>query len=562
MPIVYKGVVNDSERNGSYTFAHWRTKGSKNGVRIWQNEDGSYTEAGRNFKPGGRYNQSDSDGDSGVSKAEAKTAAQRAKNAEYNERVAKTIPYSRDDLSDYEKQQELSVMTAQLKYADAMREYQKKAEETNASKMKDALKKELTSQEAKLILGVGVAALAVGGVYLAGGQLDDNALNCIVKFIDPTGAVKLGEAISKDGTATEAAEAVAEGDVDAEDLGEIEGQVSMDELAKETAAETAAAVDEDPTIRGIKLGADNAKEAINDAEEAREAAKEASDAAKTSEDDGVERYTPDDDDIVERQDSYGDSAYKDRLVDARKADERNIRSTVDERFTTVDGKNRDQSEGYARVNEGTGYEKVDATQRRNTVLDSATQRQKAASDARVDEWAKDAIDTDWSQSRGTFRQQAANQASVNKYGSETPSKSRDIYAEADFARRVTNMTAQNALDPNMTAEQAGDARDYAYANKAAYLDRQAPGYAERLADNLAYREEQTASKPKTTIDSTATVRDAEPAASTEGAKTATSTRTTTTRSTTGNDDLDSYINEMLGKNQATLDEILRKQRGG
>lgn len=52
--IIYKAAFNDTERD----VAHFRTAGSKNGVRIWQNKDGSYTEAGRTSKPGGRYNQS------------------------------------------------------------------------------------------------------------------------------------------------------------------------------------------------------------------------------------------------------------------------------------------------------------------------------------------------------------------------------------------------------------------------------------------------------------------------------------------------------------------------
>lgn len=54
MGIVYK-AVEESDR----PVIHWRTKGSKNGIRLWQHEDGSYTTAGRNSKPGGRYNQAE-----------------------------------------------------------------------------------------------------------------------------------------------------------------------------------------------------------------------------------------------------------------------------------------------------------------------------------------------------------------------------------------------------------------------------------------------------------------------------------------------------------------------
>lgn len=64
MPIVYKSVPSDEN-----AVVHWRTKGSKNGVRVWQNEDGSYTEAGKNYKPGGRYSQAD-----GYSSATDKTS--------------------------------------------------------------------------------------------------------------------------------------------------------------------------------------------------------------------------------------------------------------------------------------------------------------------------------------------------------------------------------------------------------------------------------------------------------------------------------------------------------
>ena len=50
----------DSQGN---IICHYRTPGSKNGVRLYQNEDGSYTELGKNSAPGGRYNQHHSDGD-------------------------------------------------------------------------------------------------------------------------------------------------------------------------------------------------------------------------------------------------------------------------------------------------------------------------------------------------------------------------------------------------------------------------------------------------------------------------------------------------------------------
>lgn len=648
MPIVYKGTISDPERDGTYTFAHWRTKGSKNGVRVWQNEDGSYTEAGRNFKPGGRYNQSDSDGESRVKSAEEKAAAKaeaaRQKNAAYNEQIAKSIPYSRDDLSDYEKQQELAVMTAQLKYADAMKEYQKKAEETNATKMKDALKKELTSQEAKLILGVGVAALAVGGLYLAGGQLDNNALSTIIKFVDPTGAAKLAGQISADpntvnavdeaadaADAADAAEAAAEGAMAAEavdDLGEEPPIFTSDDpnakyydssgkdYARNADPEAAAAdaayrsemEDFDSTVarskkagteipkaedrwdydERVKNGEDVGKfsdywdkrqsgeidgrlpkqetastfKAPVETETTSTSGSGSAKSAQTKAADNVERYTPSADDIVERPDSYSDSSYRDRLAESRKIDDRNIRSVTRDEFETVDGKNRDQAEGYVRLG---GTERVDATKTRNGVLDSTTQRQKAASDARVDAWAKDAVDTDFTQSRATFRQQAANESSASKTAAPAPARSRDIYAESDFAKRVTNMTADLWSDPNVTAEQSAAARDQAYAQKPAYLERQAPGYAERLADNLSFNEERTASKPKTTIDSTATVRDEEPASS--GAKSSSSTSGSktsgsTARPSTGNSELDDYTSQLFGSNQSTLDEILKRQRGG
>lgn len=67
MGYVYKAV----NQNGD-TISHWRTKGSKNGIRLWQHEDGSYTTAGRNSKPGGRYNQAENHEDgSSVSKTES-----------------------------------------------------------------------------------------------------------------------------------------------------------------------------------------------------------------------------------------------------------------------------------------------------------------------------------------------------------------------------------------------------------------------------------------------------------------------------------------------------------
>lgn len=61
MSTIYKAAYVDDN-----PIIHWRTKGSKNGVRLWQNPDGSYTEAGRNSKPGGRYNQNDSSGSNSV----------------------------------------------------------------------------------------------------------------------------------------------------------------------------------------------------------------------------------------------------------------------------------------------------------------------------------------------------------------------------------------------------------------------------------------------------------------------------------------------------------------
>lgn len=194
MPIVYKGVpASDPER----TVIHWRTKGSKNGVRIWQNEDGSYTPAGENFKPGGRYNQSEHHREDNVKtmtpeekRAQADANA-RAKAAKTNARIANRIPYSRDDLTDYEKQQELGVMTAQLKYATAVKEYQQTAEANHAEKLKHQVKHEISSYEAKIIVGVGVAAIGVGIFAIAGGSLTPGALEAILTTIDPTGAVKL-----------------------------------------------------------------------------------------------------------------------------------------------------------------------------------------------------------------------------------------------------------------------------------------------------------------------------------------------------------------------------------
>lgn len=194
MPIVYKGVpASDPER----TIVHWRTKGSKNGVRIWQNEDGSYTPAGENFKPGGRYNQSEHHREDNVKamtpeekRAQADKNA-REKAARTNARIANRIPYSRDDLTDYEKQQELGVMTAQLKYATAVKEYQQTAEANHAQKLKHQVKHEISSYEAKIIVGVGVAAIGVGIFAIAGGSLTPGALEAILTTIDPTGAVKL-----------------------------------------------------------------------------------------------------------------------------------------------------------------------------------------------------------------------------------------------------------------------------------------------------------------------------------------------------------------------------------
>lgn len=250
MPIVYKAVVNDSERD----IKHWRTKGSKNGVRLWQHEDGSYTNAGKTCKPGGRYNQAENHEDgssvsSSTSKPKKNSAeAKREKNAAYNDKIGSQIPYSRDDLSDYEKQQELAVMTAQLKYANEMKEFQKKAESTNYKKVAEEFGKEMTKSQAKILLGVGVAALAVGGLYASGYTINGNALDTIIKAVDPTGAYKLADLIKKDSGAVAtnlkdtASSIFKKGRtaVDAVD-DEIYGQMSFDDLAKQATSTDSAA---------------------------------------------------------------------------------------------------------------------------------------------------------------------------------------------------------------------------------------------------------------------------------------------------------------------------------
>lgn len=82
MGIVYKASYDDNWEND---LMHWRTKGSKNGIRLWQNTDGSYTEAGRNSKPGGRYNTNGGEGRAAAraakkeAKAEEKAAKAQAK---------------------------------------------------------------------------------------------------------------------------------------------------------------------------------------------------------------------------------------------------------------------------------------------------------------------------------------------------------------------------------------------------------------------------------------------------------------------------------------------------
>lgn len=178
MSTIYKATYVDDN-----PIVHWRTKGSKNGIRLWQNPDGSYTEAGRNFKIGGRYNSSSTGerlsradikaaksqikSDRAEAKNNAKVTATRNKNASTNDEIAKRIPYSRDDLSDYEKQQELALMNNQLKYLKDIREYQKENESGHFEKVARDMKKELKSMETKMYIGFAVGALGITAAYIA-----------------------------------------------------------------------------------------------------------------------------------------------------------------------------------------------------------------------------------------------------------------------------------------------------------------------------------------------------------------------------------------------------------
>lgn len=167
---------------------HWRTAGSKNGIRLWQNKDGSYTEAGRNFKIGGRYNSRGGTGER-LTRAERKEAKRQAdientrvKNERANEEIARRIPYSRDDLSDYEKAQEISLMNNQLKYLESVKEYNNK-QGTHFEKVGKSIQKELESAEVKLYISLGLGALGIAGAYALGksggidAELVANAIN-------------------------------------------------------------------------------------------------------------------------------------------------------------------------------------------------------------------------------------------------------------------------------------------------------------------------------------------------------------------------------------------------
>lgn len=167
---------------------HWRTAGSKNGVRLWQNKDGSYTEAGRNFKIGGRYNSNGGTGER-LTRAEKKAAKKeeaitnaRAKNQAANDEITRRIPYSRDDLTDYEKAQEISLMNNQLKYLESVKEYQNK-QGTHFEKVGKSMKKELESAEVKFYMALGLGAIGVTAAYAFGknggidSELVTNAIN-------------------------------------------------------------------------------------------------------------------------------------------------------------------------------------------------------------------------------------------------------------------------------------------------------------------------------------------------------------------------------------------------
>lgn len=81
MATAFKAVYDYSDPN---PVVHWRTKGSKNGVRLYQNPDGSYTELGRESKPGGRYNSRYDADKSRLS--ELKSKGRRITNDELSER--------------------------------------------------------------------------------------------------------------------------------------------------------------------------------------------------------------------------------------------------------------------------------------------------------------------------------------------------------------------------------------------------------------------------------------------------------------------------------------------
>lgn len=173
MGIVY--IANDSN---SESFAHWRTKGSKNGVRIWQNEDGSYTPAGKNFKPGGRYNQADEHLEDSVKVAEeAKKYNETHGGAASAAAGAKTIGSS---TSGGAKVNTVSPKVANKGITEA--EINKARDETKFLNLTDRQKEMLKDAGVRVLIAAGIYFALEGAAYLA----FDPAGQAIVRNVDQT----------------------------------------------------------------------------------------------------------------------------------------------------------------------------------------------------------------------------------------------------------------------------------------------------------------------------------------------------------------------------------------
>lgn len=173
MGIVY--IANDSN---SESFAHWRTKGSKNGVRIWQNEDGSYTPAGKNFKPGGRYNQADEHLEDSVKVAEeAKKYNETHGGTASTAAGAKTIGSS---TSSGAKVNTVSPKVATKGVTDE--EIKKARDEAKFLDLTDRQKEQLKAIGVRLMIAAGIYVAINGAAYLA----FDPAGQALMSNIDQT----------------------------------------------------------------------------------------------------------------------------------------------------------------------------------------------------------------------------------------------------------------------------------------------------------------------------------------------------------------------------------------